>query len=1307
MEEDPLLSRVWEKPEVCRVGTLEARFTSTCHEGPATPTVWETSPWALSLNGLWSASVFESPLEVVTCGRSNGTLRLRVPGAWQLETDDKPVYTNIRYPIEVFDPPRMPERNPTVVYSKKIELPERIEAEVRGGRRRVVLHVAASDNATFVRAGKWLAMWKDSRLPGEVDLTDYYRELLEIVVVRWSDGVYLEDQDAWKLSGLIRDVYLLFPPVDGSIFDLNWRFEGAVLNVSASLWGASSSSSCSSLRRRSSSSSSSSNSVVFRVYETGEIPVRGAYDKGRLIAETTGGRIEHSWRAWSSESPFLYTLCASVVGQTETCYVGYREIRWDGVLRVNGRRLVIAGVNRHETCPVRGGPTVSREHAEDDAVSLKRGNFNAVRTAHYPHSPALYAACDRAGLYVLDEANIETHGMPNPSALADAAAWRRAFATRSARMVFRDRTHPSVIGWSLGNESGYGSAHREMAAWLRAVDPSRFVHYEPATWAESPREATDVLCPMYARLDECYGLAARHPSMPLVLCEYSHAMGNSCGGLDVYWRGFRDHPRIQGGFIWDMVDQGLRKGEGFWAYGGDFGEVPTDGTFCINGLLLPDRTPKPTWHEAVAAQRPFGDPEIVSKRSSSLVVRVASRLPIGVADWLRFEWEDGSSGKNGDAVLVLVEEEEAGTELGAAALYRVDGLSFFEEEEEEEEPIILLTFKGVLARDAPWAPAGFCVGAAQLYTTAHIHPSRRPPPPAPRRDGRVARANATSITLTSSDLEVRVDANTALPTSVERRGVELLVLPSEERKNHVFLDALLSDYEVGYGDVGFGGRLGYEGKRVRVGGRVYERAISAHANSRLVFDISKPAISAATGDADPRLLTLGFTAALNDDAAGSVDFQVLGDSGAVLWKGRSGSGCVDISNVKTTLTLTATAVGENIGLAHAVWLDPIVWLKEGTGSTGDVRFRYAEGPVRLAFDRAPVDNDRGGFASAWRAAGLDEPLVLDEARLLGVDGGTVRAQLVLRPRRVDLDVLELHARMDEWFSQRNDEWRLEASTRKLGGACRAYAAARRLAHADFTGGVSVWRPDTLPCTTHPRGQSLSAAQEEEAKQGVGVVVVVEEENDADAAATSRKKSPLAVRCVVETTVDSDCIEIHIRDLAFLEEDSYLWPATLPRIGINLRLAVDGPVEWTGRGPFETYPDRKLAGLRGRFRVDSPDDLHVPYLRPSENGNRTDTERVTLCHRSAAPALSVVSSSSSSSSTFDFSVSRFRAIDLARARHQHELDPDPRGGVYLSLDAKMMGVGGDDSWTASVHPPFLVPPPRPNAPLSFGFRLYPL
>ena len=671
------MHRAWLTPEITSQGRMPAH-TPLCSwrsEGAARRD--EISDSCVSLDGQWQFELFSRPEDVPdnwpvqTQACANPTSTIAVPGNWQLQGFDRPIYTNVQYPFPC-DPPKVPEQNPTGCYLRSFSLDE---GWLRGQQVRVILD--GVDSAFYLWCNDvWVGYSQDSRLPAEFDLTDYLRaggNTLKLVVLRYCDGSYLEDQDMWNLSGIYRSVTLLRKPqaritdlrVTASLDD---RYEDGMLNVQVSTEGARD---C---------------QIALGLYDTTDLVRSMIPDTPENMAtrqiDERGGYADRceiihriaSPRAWSAEQPALYRLTVSLLSadgeviEVEACDVGFRTVEiTEGQLCLNGQPLLIRGVNKHEHDPATG----HFEHIADverDLRRMKQHNFNAVRCSHYPHQPGFYRLCDRLGMYVVDEANIETHGMKPMGALADDPVWASAFLERMTRMVARDYNHPSVIVWSLGNESGYGAAHDAMYHWTKRADPSRPIQYEGGG---SATPATDIICPMYARTDSDMPQGADldpkpglikwaglgDENRPLILCEYAHAMGNSLGNFADYWDAFRRYPRLQGGFIWDWVDQGLNKtlsdGRVVWAYGGDFGDEPNDRQFCINGLVFPDRTAHPTLLEAKRCQQPF------SARLSSrggISIRVTSEYAFRATDNEHLYWQQVNEAgvvATGDFVLAL------------------------------------------------------------------------------------------------------------------------------------------------------------------------------------------------------------------------------------------------------------------------------------------------------------------------------------------------------------------------------------------------------------------------------------------------------------------------------------------------------------------------------------------------------------------------------------------------------------------------------------------------------------------------------
>ncbi|MDH5918553.1 beta-galactosidase [Vibrio splendidus] len=573
-----------------------------------------------SLNGQWKFKYFDAPEQVdgefiETSFNDSQWDEITVPSNWQMQGYDKPIYANVKYPFEV-NPPFVPAENPTGCYRTQITLTKN---DLKNTQR--IIFEGVNSAFHLWCNGNWVGYSQDSRLPAEFDLTQYLTvgdNTLSVMVIRWCDGSYLEDQDMWWLSGIFRDVTLLAKPKqciedvfvtpdldacyrDGSLSIVTKITAPDTYQVQVQLFDG---------------ENAVTEPIIDRPHNR-RIDERGTYDD--VVFQTLHVREP---KKWSAEVPNLYRIVVSLLDrqgnhiESEAYQVGFRKVEMkDGQLKLNGKPLLIRGVNRHEHHPELGH-VMTEEDMIRDICLMKQYNFNAVRTAHYPNHPRWYELCDEYGLYVCDEANIETHGMQPMNRLSADPQWAHAYMSRYTQMVMRDKNHPSIIIWSLGNESGHGSSHNAMYAWSKQYDPSRPVQYEGGG---SNTTATDIIAPMYARVNSTIEddavpkwsikkwVSLPNEQRPLILCEYAHAMGNSLGSFNDYWDAFREYPRLQGGFIWDWVDQGLSQwdenGEHFWAYGGDFGDIINDRQFCINGLIFPDRSVHPTLEEAKYCQR--------------------------------------------------------------------------------------------------------------------------------------------------------------------------------------------------------------------------------------------------------------------------------------------------------------------------------------------------------------------------------------------------------------------------------------------------------------------------------------------------------------------------------------------------------------------------------------------------------------------------------------------------------------------------------------------------------------------------------
>ncbi|MBN2368900.1 MAG: DUF4981 domain-containing protein [Vicinamibacteria bacterium] len=560
----------------------------------------------LLLNGMWRFKWLPRPGDVPPGFArpdfdASGWDEIPVPSNWQILGYGTPIYTNIKHPFPA-NPPFVPtDRNETGCYRARFTLPGTFQGH------RVYLHFAGVQSAAYVwMNGDLVGYAEGSMTSAEFDVTERVRpgdNVLAVQVIRWSDGSYLEDQDFWRLSGIFRDVFLFAKPavhlrdfmvvtdLDDAYLDADLRLTCDVRNASKTAQPA---------PRVRATLRDESGSVAFTAEARAPIPVETGQEAAFVLTHRVSRPL-----LWNAETPRLYTLLIELLdGEGRTleataARIGFRETEMrGGQLLINGRPALFKGTNRHEIHPEHGR-VVPRATMIRDIRLMKQHNINAVRTSHYPNDPLWYELCDEYGLYVIDEANIESHELWEKGViLADDPAWGGAFVDRGVSMAERDKNHPSVILWSLGNETGLGRNFEEMAAAIRAVDPTRFIHYESVNPAYAPKLSSfDILSTMYPTIERMIEMHESDPTRPVIICEYAHAMGNSVGNLRKYWDAIERHPRMQGAFIWDWVDQGLLKrtsdGRPYWAYGGDFGDTPNDGNFCINGLVQPDRTPQP------------------------------------------------------------------------------------------------------------------------------------------------------------------------------------------------------------------------------------------------------------------------------------------------------------------------------------------------------------------------------------------------------------------------------------------------------------------------------------------------------------------------------------------------------------------------------------------------------------------------------------------------------------------------------------------------------------------------------------------
>lgn len=720
--------RPWADPQCVSIARLPIRPMATPHPSVENARLGrESSPWYMDLNGTWDLRIWPNPDDVSRGAVSKDKSKpkkwkhVSVPGNWTVQGfDDFPHYTNVQMPWPN-RPPELPHDNTAGVYRRTFTVPEEWRS------RRVVLHIggAESVHAVFVN-GTLVGYGTDSRLPSEYDISPFLvrgKNVLAIFVPRYSAQSYIEDQDQWWMAGLHREVFVEARGRVGiervnAVADWNCETSTATMTARVSV-------------AIDDGAVSNSDSPVFgrgwqvRAWvETLDDRQLGEQHSARLPHrhETpyvfTGHAVEVTWEVpdaqpWTAETPNLHRLVCELVDpngdtvEVVTQRIGFRRVEvCDGLVTVNGKPITFMGVNRHDHHPDRG-KAVTVEDMRDDIVQMKRANINAVRTSHYPNDHRFYDLCDEYGLYVVDEANVESHAF-NTSLCHD-PLYRMTWLERTARMVERDRNHACIVMWSLGNESGFGEIHRACAALVRSLDPTRLLHYEGAVfhagWPSGGLDVTDVVCPMYAPVEAIEQYAQTNPSgRPLILCEYSHAMGNSNGGLARYWQAIDTHRSLQGGFIWEWKDHGIRQtapnGKERFAYGGQFGDRPNDGNFVADGLVSPECVPHPAMQEVTWVHRPVG----VSMYGGNL--RIVNRQSFCDLSDLHGSWDitvDGEIRWFGDLDVSVDAGASTVVDL-PVPLSQFDGM----------EGDVLLTVQWVARHDTRWCSAGHLVAWDQM-----------------------------------------------------------------------------------------------------------------------------------------------------------------------------------------------------------------------------------------------------------------------------------------------------------------------------------------------------------------------------------------------------------------------------------------------------------------------------------------------------------------------------------------------------------------------------------------------------------------
>ncbi|MCW3093768.1 MAG: hypothetical protein JWP81_4837 [Ferruginibacter sp.] len=700
-----------------------------------------------SLNGNWDFSFAlkpgDEPIDFYK-SKVKGWKKIPVPSSWEMQGYDKPIYKSAVYPFRPANPPHVPkDYNGVGCYQRSLSIPAAWK------NMNITLHFGGVSSAYKLWVnGKFAGYAEDSFLPSEFNITPYLQDgenILSVWVIRWSDGSFLEDQDQWRLSGIHREVYLMAEPTlrIADFFcqtKLDKEYKDAVLSIRPRIENLTGKE-VPGYKLKAQLYDADNKPMLEKPLEKStdaiinEIHPRLDQVKFGLLETTISNP-----KKWSTEKPHLYKLVLSLEDSTgnvlevKTSKIGFRSIEFrkgDSKLLINGKLTYLYGVNRPDHHPTKG-KALSREDILQDVTTIKQFNFNCIRLSHYPSDPYLLDLCDQFGIMVIDEANLETHGLGGK--LSHDAMWTGAYLERISRMALRDKNHPSIIFWSLGNEAGSGPNHAAMSAWIHDFDITRPVHFEPAMGSPKAEGYIDPSDPRYLKandhshrlqnpLDQYYVdmVSRMYPAMytapllanqhngderPIFFCEYAHAMGNSVGNIKDFWDQWRTTKRIIGGCIWEFKDQGLLKkdsvGVEYYAYGGDFGEKYFD-NFTIKGLVAADGRPKAAMYECKRVFQPF---ECELESAEKGLIKIINRSSVSNTDAFRafiIIKEDGR---------IILQKELPTIHLAAGKDSTIDISSMLPKMSADAEYHAEIHF--VLPKDESWAPKGFEIASNQF-----------------------------------------------------------------------------------------------------------------------------------------------------------------------------------------------------------------------------------------------------------------------------------------------------------------------------------------------------------------------------------------------------------------------------------------------------------------------------------------------------------------------------------------------------------------------------------------------------------------
>jgi len=1208
--------RDWENPGVVERNKEPGRSTFLPYPNveSALKGTRQASPFHQSLNGKWkfnwAAKPSKRPVEFYKPSFDvSGWKEIPVPANWQMEGYGIPIYCNHPYSFKK-DPPRVMgtppadwpaynHRNPVGSYRREFAIPEAWKG------RRVFIHFDGVSSAFYLWVnGKKVGYSQGSRTPAEFDITPYMKSgknVLAAEVYRYSDGTYLECQDFWRLSGIFRDVYL-WSAAELHVRDfhadatLDGDYRNGVLSLNLDVHNFSADAKKCSMKAEILDAKGGS---------VASMSVGPLEAKPGANLKITSPRITIKEPAqWSAEHPNLYKVLITLAdgaGKTVEvvgCRVGFRKVEIkDGQLLVNGRAIYCKGVNRHEHDPVTGH-YITRESMIRDIKLMKQHNINAVRTCHYPDDPKWYDLCDEFGIYLIDEANIESHGMGyGPASLGKKPAWKKAHLDRTIRMVERDKNHPSIIIWSLGNEAGDGINFEATSAWIHKRDPSRPVHYERA----GKRPHTDIVCPMYAGIKSIEAYGSQPQTRPLILCEYAHAMGNSVGNLQDYWTVIEKHKHLQGGFIWDWVDQGLLK-----------------------------------------------------TSSPSLAVTDASRMGHAVKIFGTLEESSGAKALRGHAVLpgapslnitgkaltleAWVKPEKASTH--SPIVGKGDTQYGLKVDVSGEK----LEFN-IYSKSAGWITLNTPLPSDWLGKWRHVAGVYNGKALKLYIDGKLVATRKSSATIASCGHPVNIGRNGQYPSRTFRGLI----------------------------------------RRVRI----YNKALP-------IGELNRP----EAAPPESAVLWVDFGNARKVTSKAKTFWAYGGDYGD---KPNDGNFCcnglVQPDRRPNPSLLEVKKVYQNIKVT------PVDLLKGSLSVRNKYIFRnldFVAASWEMACNGKVID--RGELGKLKIPAGRTAEITIPLKKLQLIAGAEYHLKVVFaladdmswaaRGHVVAWDQFKMPykpAPMAEVDPEQMPTVKLTESPESVTVKGKRFSVSvgrKNGAITSFkTGKIELVSLPMVPDfwrvpIDNDRGNKMPDRQGVWKNAGPTRKI------------TSVKAETLGPRCVrVTATAKIAAGSSTWRNVYTITGDGKvrvlceIKPSgkapNLPRIG--MRLAIPGSMEkmtWFGRGPHETYMDRKTGAAVGVYSGKVADLVH-PYVRPQENANRTDVRWVTFVN-----AQGVGLRVGGLAEVLSITARPYSPADLESARHTHELPR--RDTITVNIDHKQMGVGGDNSWGARPHREYLLP-----------------